>query len=476
MPIHPERSRRVSDPDAPPGRISPTWRLLPVLAMLGIACSPLPTARLQAASTLVTAPPEQLEAIARAARSGGAREVQVLETVGAITWTGGNLAAGALPAEARTWTPRPRNMIHGPGASGGLDLSAPTTPLPGPEGEPLGGYQWGLETARVQQAWERAPQKGAGVRVAILDTGLDPDNPDLTGQLDRSGARSFVGSADDWVDRNGHGTHVAGIVAARLDGGGVTGVAPGSQIVPIKVLGDDGWGDDASVLAGLEWAADQGVQVVNLSLSGLYDPDGDTFALRAAYARAIGRLHDRGIVVVMASGNEGLTTSPGGPVVLPAQAGEGLVVGAVGPRGGKNGRQFAPYTNHGPGLLDLAAPGGGARLTRSGGLQVEAPDLVLSTWSTHARTRDENGIHFEAASHRYMGGTSMACAHVSGVAALLRSAIPTMDARSIERALSSGVFPRGPRDRYGSGILDARRALEQALDRTPRSMPPEPRP
>ncbi len=439
-------------------------RLWPALIVTGLAaitggCAIAPALFPVSTHHVVVAPDRDLPAVIRSIEAHGGRQVQVLAHVGAVTYSGKAVPSSALPSGSLGWRDRPRQMLSRPRMAGTLDLSAPSIPRRGPEGEPLGGYQWSLDSARIREAWRRMPAPGEGVKVAVLDTGIDVDNPDLADRIDLRSARSFVGSPEDWLDRNGHGTHVSGIVAARRDGYGIVGVAPYSRIVPLKVLDDEGWGTDSAVLEGLEWALTSGARVINLSLSGLHDRDGEAFTLRAAYARAIGRLHDRGVVVVMASGNEGLELTSGSPLVLPAQAGEGLVVGATGPVEGHHPESFAPYTNHGAGLLDLAGPGGGLRVAPDGAWRVQSADLVLSTWSTHALSRTEQGVPFEAAEHRYMGGTSMACAHVSGVAALLRAAYPEIDARWLERAILAGARPRGPRERFGSGILDAARAL-----------------
>lgn len=449
-------------------------RLWPGILVLA-GCVPGNTVAPSPGHQVVVAPAGDLRSLVGSIRARGGRHVQVLPAIGAVTYTGEPVATDDLPAGTLTWVDRPRPMLPRMRAASPLDLTAPRIPWHGPEGESLGGYQWNLTTGRIRDAWTLVPTRGAGVTVAVLDTGIDPDNPDLIGQIDLAGARSFVGAPGDWLDRNGHGTHVSGIVGARLDGRGVVGVAPGCKIVPVKVLGDDGWGTDAAVLEGLDWAARTGAGIVNLSLSGLHDRDGQAFTLRAAYARAIARLHDRGIVVVMASGNEGVTVTPDGPLVLPAQAGEGLVVGATGPVEGHHPERFAPYTNQGRDLLDLAAPGGGIRIAADGTWQVNPSDLVLSTWSTHALSRSERGVAFEAAEHRYLAGTSMACAHVSGVAALLRAARPDLEARWLERAILAGARPRGPRDRYGNGVLDAVRSHACATGEGPgRSGDPRP--
>lgn len=334
------------------------------------------------------------------------------------------------------------------------DLNFQGAARPGPEGEPLSGYQWSLEVAHVRQAW-KAGYHGRGTLVAVLDTGVDPDQPDLRAHLDLLHARSFVPAEPDIVDYHGHGTHVAGLIGAIQNGQGVIGVAPMVQILPIKVLDTNGDGDDWQVMRGIDYAVSQGVSIINLSLDGLWPRDAAGARLAAAYQAGLRHAASRGALVVMAAGNEGMTFPDPAQLELPAGTGAGLVVGATGPVGGQNPDGFAPYSNLGAGFLSLVAPGGGMSFdpTTMAPL-IQLPDLMLSTWSTHARPRDEMGFHVGPGRYAWMAGTSQAAAFASGVAALAREAHGPQHPELLAQELKAACVPLGD-PALGAGRLDA---------------------
>jgi subtilisin family serine protease len=142
------------------------------------------------------------------------------------------------------------------------------TPGSGPANDPLFARQWALDQVNAPEAWARGA-RGAGTTVAIVDTGVDLQHPDLSSKLVTG--HDFVADNNDCPagpqDENGHGTHVAGIAAAVTNHGiGVAGVAPDAQIMPVRVLDADGSGSSEDVAAGITWAADHGAEVINLSL------------------------------------------------------------------------------------------------------------------------------------------------------------------------------------------------------------------
>ena len=226
---------------------------------------------------------------------------------------------------------------------------------------------WGLALLNVPDHWKRTA--GAGVRVALLDTGIEESHPDLADAIDES--RDFTKSKSGPADRNGHGTHVAGIVAARKNNRGVVGVAPQSRLLVAKVLGDDGVGSSAAVAAGVDWACDCGAHVISMSLGS---PQPDT-ALHAAIQRATAK----GVFIITAAGNAGRA----GSVNYPARWRETVAVAAV----DRNGR-LSRFSSRGA-QVDIAAPG----------------QDVLSTY------RDGG--------YAKLSGTSMAAPFVAGVVALL---------------------------------------------------------
>ena len=152
---------------------------------------------------------------------------------------------------------------------------------------------WGLTLLHVPLHWKQT--QGEGVRVALLDTGVDESHPDLEGAIDD--ARDFTHSRGGPADYNGHGTHVAGIVAARQNNRGVVGVAPRSRLLIGKVLGDDGGGSSAAVAAGVDWACDQNASVISMSL-GSSEPDPRLLAV-------IRRATSKGVFIIAAAGNAG---------------------------------------------------------------------------------------------------------------------------------------------------------------------------
>ena len=282
--------------------------------------------------------------------------------------------------------------------------------------DPYRVHQWALNTTSFEASWLLTT--GTGAVVAVLDTGVQADHEDLAGSVltgwdaiaDRSGAKS---------DPNGHGTHVAGIIAAAAGNGkGIAGAAPGVRILPVRVLDGAGSGKLSDVLEGIIWAADQGADVINLSLGG---PGDDT-----TYSAVIQYALDKGALVVASAGNEALDgNTPNYPAADPGA----LAIGAT-----TELNTRASFSNFGS-YLDLAAPG-------------------VSIYSTLPSG-------YAAAS-----GTSMAAPYASAAAALIAAQHPDLSAGAIrdllERsALDLGVVGRD--DEFGAGIIDPAAALTLAV-------------
>lgn len=261
--------------------------------------------------------------------------------------------------------------------------------------------QWGLERIGAPSAW--AESTGEGVRIGIVDTGVDLAHEDLAGRV--VAHTSCLGSGGDPArctgsgqDEQGHGTHVAGIAAAISDNGvGVAGVAPDAELVVAKVLGADGSGTVDDINAGIRWVVDHGAQVVNLSLG---DPN---FAITTLFgtsmAEGIQYAWRHGAVPVVASGN----TNPFGLDLLGSSnygAMNAIVVGATGP-GDRLGSYSSPL---GSAKWAIVAPGG------SGGGGA-AHDVLSTFW-----------VEGEKNQYAALAGTSMAAPHVSGAVALLLAA------------------------------------------------------
>ncbi len=249
--------------------------------------------------------------------------------------------------------------------------------------------------------------KGAGARVALLDTGIDSEHLDLEGGYE--GGQDFVNNDSDPWDDNGHGTEVAGVLAARENGFGLIGVAPEAELWAVKVLGSDAQGAISDVIKGLEWAIDHGIGVVNMSLGTPQNSQTLREAVRAAW--------EAGLVLIAAAGNESSR------VLYPAAYEEVIAVGAT-----KKDDKLAWFSNSGPGI-ELVAPG------------EEVP-------ATYPGNR-----------YRLASGTSFAASHVAGVAALLVSS-GIGDNRAIraqlqETAEELGLLP----EEEGFGLVDAERAV-----------------
>ncbi|HEU5130221.1 MAG TPA: S8 family serine peptidase [Glycomyces sp.] len=297
---------------------------------------------------------------------------------------------------------------------------------------------WHLSAVHAEQAWNSAT--GAGVTVAVIDSGVDADHPDLDGAVlpGRSYIDADVGAdlqrltlaADPGPvyeqalaqeDPVGHGTAVAGLIAGRA-ASGHPGVAPAAAILPVRVLDDENRYHDSSMVGdAVRWAVDNGADVINLSLGGRHGSRAFTDAI--AYAAR----HD--VLVVACTGNQPEADS-GEEVWFPARLPEVLAVTGV-DRAGQKWPTAVTGTE-----TDLAAPSAGLTVPAAGG------------------------------GHKEATGTSFASAIVSGAAALVRSAHPGLDAEAVARLLTATAAP-APQG-TGAGVVDAAAAV--AAD--PGSLPP----
>lgn len=265
---------------------------------------------------------------------------------------------------------------------------------------------WNIDLIDAPEAW--ASSRGAGVKVGLVDTGIDRTHPDLAGNI--AAGASFVAREPNFQDQAGHGSHVAGIVAAIDNSSGVVGVAPSARLYIAKALDRRGQGYLSDIIAAIEWSVDQDVDLLNMSL-------GTTADLPLLH-EAITEAYNAGITIVAAAGNDG------GPVSYPAAYEEVIGVGMVDEDGSVHRR-----SSRGP-ELDLVAPG----------------YKVTSTY--------KNG------KYKIMAGTSMASPHVAGALAVLlgsptcRSGCSPSQLRQYLTDRSRDIPPTGFDTAAGYGLLN----------------------
>ncbi len=270
---------------------------------------------------------------------------------------------------------------------------------------------WGVEL--IGAGTVHSYNKGTGIKVAIIDTGIDWNHPDLNANY--RGGYDFFNGDNDPMDDNGHSTHVAGIVAAEDDGIGVDGVAPEVALYALKVLGADGSGYYSDVIAALQWAVDNKIQVTNNSYGSSDDPG---VTVKAAFDNA----YAAGVLHVAAAGNSGTAAGTEDNVIYPARWASVIAVAAT-----DKSDDRATWSSTGP-AVELAAPG---------------VDVSSTYWNDTYAT---------------MSGTSMASPHVAGTAALVMVAYPgwtNVQVRSQLQSTADDLGVAGKDNLYGYGLVDA---------------------
>ena len=280
--------------------------------------------------------------------------------------------------------------------------------------DPYEPRQWALGASGFPTAWPLST--GAGVIVGVVDSGVRKTHADLAGSV-LPGTDFVTGSGDGSNDQNGHGTHVAAIIAARRNGVGVVGGAPSARILPVRVLDANGSGYTSDVAQGIIWATDRGARVINLSLGGPQP----SVALQQAmqYARS------KGAVIVAAAGNN---AQAGNPVMYPGAYPEAIAVAAV-----DNAYQRAPFSEM-RSYVDVAAPG----------------VSILSAWGS------------SDSAYAYASGTSMATPYVSATAALMLSQRPQLTPDQVQARIEATALDLGPKGKdpaFGAGLVEPGAAL-----------------
>jgi len=286
--------------------------------------------------------------------------------------------------------------------------------------DPKTGDQYSLDRMRVRDAWSIT--RGAGNVVAVLDTGVMANHPDLAGRL--VAGYDFVNNDSNPADDNGHGTWVAGIIAARAnDGYGIAGISWTDKIMPVKIMNREGTGSTANLLTAIRWSADRGADVINMSVGG--------FPYSQLMQDAVNYAWSKGTVLVGAAGNNRREET-----YYPASFDNVISVSATQPQD-----EFSNWSSYGP-KVDLSAPGSSVLTT----------NCYTCTYAEH----DTWG------SHVYISGTSFATPNVAGVVALMRAAYPSFTPAQIVGRLFATVDDQGYTgwdNRYGRGRVNALRAV-----------------
>ncbi|OIJ11710.1 hypothetical protein BKP37_14795 [Anaerobacillus alkalilacustris] len=263
---------------------------------------------------------------------------------------------------------------------------------------------WGVERVKAPLAWENN-LTGAGVKVAILDTGI-ANHPDLT----IAGGVSII--SDSYLDDNGHGTHVAGIIGAKNNLIGTVGIAPNANLYAVKVLNQNGVGFLSDIVSGIDWSISNNMDIINLSLGNSEDSPTLNNAVDTAY--------ENGILVVAAAGNKGTSAGSGNTVEYPARYESVIAVSAT-----NSNNVRGNFSATGP-SVEIAAPG-------------------VNIFSTHLNS-----------GYGTNSGTSMAAAHVSGVLALMKEAHPTLSNIQLREKLRDTALDIGTAGRdqfHGYGLV-----------------------
>lgn len=369
-------------------------------------------------------------------------------------------------------------------------LAAAAAPPMPPGGDPRSPLQWGLTAIRAPEAWALG-YRGRGVRVAVLDAGIQSTHPDLAANLNRALSTSFVPGETFDGPPGAHGTQVAGIIAAAQNGIGVVGVAPEAELVAVKVLNvRPGPQPLSRGIQGLIYAADIGADVANMSFGtnlprrteivtdtrGTEDPsddvrvkisNADVIAFLRAWTRATNYAHRKGVTIIAAGGNLGKDFDHAkDDIGIPQELPHVITVGPTAPEGwaldvSTDLDRHPSYANYGSSYLALSAPGGGFDVFTRPGLP---PSCTVLGFTNPCQVFDLVYTTNVGSSYFWNFGGSFAAPHATGVAALVigkhGGAMDPDQVEAVLRQTSDDLGKPGIDDFYGHGRVNALRAVE----------------
>lgn len=275
----------------------------------------------------------------------------------------------------------------------------------------MNGIPWGVRHIRAPEAWNKTT--GLGVRIGVIDTGIDYRHPDLRHSIEHG--INLLYPTIPPIDDNGHGTHIAGTIAAANRLHGMIGVAPRASIHPVKAFDDSGTAYVSDIILGIDWCIRNRMHIVNMSF-GMQNRS-------SSLLQAVQGASQSGVIVVASSGNDGRSRD----IDYPAHYGDTIAVGATNEMG-----RVASFTNRSA-AIDVYAPG----------------DKIVSAWL--------------GGKYREMSGTSMATSHVSGAIALLLAYKPDLSPARVKQLVKQSALPlKGAKSGGTAGELNVMRLLKMA--------------
>lgn len=288
---------------------------------------------------------------------------------------------------------------------------------------------WGAKYININRWWSQG-YNGKGIKIAVIDTGIDYTHADLRDNI--GGGVSVVSYTRDFMDDEGHGTHVAGIIGAQDNGIGSKGIANGAKIYAVKALNQDGQGTVDDLTKGIRWCIANDIDIINMSVA-LSNDELWTPQFKRLEAAINEAYYEHGIYIVAATGNEGVA-HVSYPAAFPAVIGVGAVYEHVGSLTGKEYPMWADFSNYGR-YVEVVAPG----------------TFVYSTYPLGMETF----WNAPAVGYEFNTGTSMAAPYVTGFLAILKQKHPADSLYRLRQRLHENTVKIGKPGEAGYGMIKA---------------------